>query len=110
MEPAVAANVNAGVMKGNDLPSLIAVMRSLPELAIAGLDTATVPSLVAVGTGDPLHPLSVAFAKSSRSAKLMEIDGADHLNVVAHPDVVRGMRELLQDAAAKTSGPAAVAH
>ena len=110
MEPAVAANFNDGVMKGNDLPSLIAVMRSLPELAIAGLRTADVPSLVAVGTGDPLHPLSVAFAESSPSAKLMEIDGADHLNVVAHPDVVRGMRELLQDAAAKTSGPAVVAH
>ena len=110
MEPAVAAGFNAQVMQGNDLPSLIAVMRSLPELAIAGLRTSDVPSLIAVGTGDPLHPLSVAFAKSSRGARLLEVDGADHLNVLANSDVLSAMRQLLQGTATKTSGPLAVAH
>jgi pimeloyl-ACP methyl ester carboxylesterase len=103
MEPAVATGASAQALKANDLPSLIAVMRTLPDLTIAGLSSPGVPAVVAVGTGDPLHPLSVDFANASANAKLLEIEGADHINVAANPDVIRAMRELIQRAAV-TSG------
>ena len=96
MEPAVATGASAQALKVNDLPSLIAVMRTLPDLTIAGLSAPGVPAVVAVGTGDPLHPLSVTFANASPGAKLLEIEGADHVNVAANPDVMRAMRELIQ--------------
>ncbi len=95
MEPAMAAGLNGQAMKSNDLPSLIAVMRTLPELAIAGLPASAAPVVVAVGTGDPLHPLSVDFAKSSPGAKLLEIEGADHVAIAASPDVMRAMRAVI---------------
>lgn len=98
--PALAQGLNVQMMKVNDLPSLIAVMRSLPELAIAGLPDAGVPALVTVGTGDPLHLLSTAFAKASPSARLLEIDGADHLAIVAHPEVLRALRDTMARAVA----------
>jgi len=99
MPPAMAAGVGGQAVKENDLPSLIATMRTLPELAIAGLPAPlAVPSVVAIGTGDPLHPLSLGFANASPGAKLVEIDGADHVNIAASPDVLRAMRELMQRA------------
>lgn len=96
MPPAMAAGAGGQVVKENDLPSLIAVMRTLPELAIAGLPAPlAMPSVVAIGTGDPLHPLSLAFANASPGAKLVEIDGADHINIGASPEVVSTMRALI---------------
>lgn len=97
MPPAMAATVSEQAATGNDLGSLIAVMQSLPELALAGLRTDAEKALVVVGTGDPLHPLSVAFAKASPGARLLEIAGADHLNVMGHADAVRAMRDLARD-------------
>ncbi len=95
MEPAMAAGISGQAVKGNDLPSLIAVMRTLPELAIAGLPSKTMPVVIAVGTVDPLHPLSVQFAKSSPAAKLLEIEGADHITIAANPDVIQAMRNAI---------------
>jgi pimeloyl-ACP methyl ester carboxylesterase len=95
-EPAAVAAFNAQALKGNDLPSLIAVMRSLPELAIGGLPSQKTPTLVAVGTADPLHPLSPAFARSSNGARLMELEGADHINVLGRPELMRAIGELLK--------------
>jgi pimeloyl-ACP methyl ester carboxylesterase len=96
MPPEMAAGVNAQMLKANDVPSLIAVMRSLPELAIPGLRAPGVTSLVAVGTGDPLHPLSVEFVKGSSGARLLEIEGADHVTVIANPAVLKALGELLR--------------
>jgi pimeloyl-ACP methyl ester carboxylesterase len=95
-KPEMAAMANAGAMKSNDLESLIAVMRSLPKLAIAGLPRNADKTLVVAGTGDPLFPLSPAFAKQSPGARLIEVAGADHVNVIANPEVVTAIRERLQ--------------
>lgn len=99
MDPKMAAGFSAQSVKANDLPSLIAVMRSLPDLAITGVRAQSVKSLVAVGTADPLHPLSGPFVKSSADARLLELEGADHLNVLAKPELTKAMRELIQSAA-----------
>ena len=102
MEPKMAAGFGAQAVKSNDLPSLIGVLRSLPEIAIAALRSDHVSSLVAVGTDDPLHPLSVSFAKASAGARLLELQGADHVNVAANPETTKAMRELMQRAGAGT--------
>jgi pimeloyl-ACP methyl ester carboxylesterase len=102
MDPKLAGGMSAQAVKANDLPSLIAVMRSLPDLAVPGLRTPGVPALAAVGTADPLHPLSVRLAKSSPAVSLLELDGADHISVLARPELVRAMRELIQRAVSGT--------
>jgi pimeloyl-ACP methyl ester carboxylesterase len=91
MKPEMAAMASAGSMKMNDHGSLVAVMKSLPKLAITALPAGDRALLVA-GTGDPLHPLSVTFAKRSSGARLVEVAGADHLNVITAPDTVAALR------------------
>jgi pimeloyl-ACP methyl ester carboxylesterase len=102
MDPKMVGGISGQIMKSNDLPSLIAVLQSLPGLAIIGLNNASVGTLVAVGSVDPLQPLSQRFSKSSPGAKLLEIEGADHLTIVASPDVLRAMRELMQSATSRS--------
>lgn len=102
IEPKMAGVIAAQALKTNDLPSLIGVMRTLPDLAIPGLRAAATNALVVVGTVDPLHPLSVGFAKASPGARLLELPGADHITVAANPETTRAMRELMQRAAAGT--------
>ncbi len=96
MKPEMAAMISGGMLKTNDLPSLIAVMRSLPKLAIAGLPANGGAALLVAGSGDPLAPLSTVFAKQSPGAKLLEIAGADHINVITNPAAVTAVRELIQ--------------
>lgn len=95
-KPEMAAMANAGAMKTNDLASLIAVMRSLPKLAIAGIPRDATTVLLVAGTGDPLFPLSPAFAKQSPGARIVEVSGADHVNVITNPAAVTAIRELVQ--------------
>jgi pyruvate dehydrogenase E2 component (dihydrolipoamide acetyltransferase) len=96
MKPEMAGMLNAGALKTNDLPSLIAVMRSLPKLAIAGLRTNGGSVLLIAGTGDPLFPLSGAFARLSPGAKMVEVAGADHVNVITNAATVTAVRELVR--------------
>ena len=95
-KPELAAMANAQAMKANDLPSLIATMRSFPALAIAGLPKNGDRVLLIAGTGDPLFPLSTAFVKQSPGARIVEIAGADHVNVIVNPASLTAIRELLQ--------------
>jgi pimeloyl-ACP methyl ester carboxylesterase len=64
-------------------------------MAIAGLPSNGDKTLLVAGTGDPLFPLSPAFAKQSPGARLVEIAGADHVNVIANPVAVTAIRERL---------------
>jgi pimeloyl-ACP methyl ester carboxylesterase len=94
-KPEMAAGFNAQVMKANDLPSLIAVMRSLPTITIAGMQKNGDKVLLVAGTGDPLFPLSPAFAKKSPGAHIVEVSGADHVNVITNAQAVTAIREHL---------------
>ena len=96
MKPEMAGMVNAQTMKGNDLGSLIGVMKSLPAMAVNGLAKGGNKALLVAGTGDPLHPLSVAFARQSPGARLVEVTGADHVSVITNATAVTAMREHLQ--------------
>ena len=94
MEPGAASAASALALKANDLGSLIAVMRALPDLVVPA-KTLSVPTIVAVGSADPLHPLAVAFAQGSK-ARLIEVKGADHLTILRSPELHSALRELLQ--------------
>jgi pimeloyl-ACP methyl ester carboxylesterase len=96
MKPEMAGMVNAQAMKGNDLGSLIGVMKSLPAMAVNGLPTGGSKALLIAGTGDPLHPLSVAFARQSPGAQLVEVPNADHVGVITNATAVAAMRAHLQ--------------
>lgn len=101
MDTKLAALASAQALNANDLAALIAVMRSLPELAIPAVRASAGTTLVAVGTSDPLHSLSKDFAAASPGATLLELDGADHLNVLARPDLLRAMHALIERASAR---------
>lgn len=96
MDTQAASAASAMAMKSNDLPSLIAVMRALPDLVVPPADALKVPTLIVVGTGDPLRPLSVALAAGS-TAKLIEVKDADHLTILRSPELHNALRELLKD-------------
>ncbi|MEY4634899.1 MAG: hypothetical protein RJA55_697 [Acidobacteriota bacterium] len=96
MKPEMAGMVNAQAMRGNDLGSLVGVMKSLPAMAVNGLPKGGNKALLVAGTGDPLHPLSVAFAKQSPGARLIEIPGGDHVGVITNAAAVTAMRAHLQ--------------
>ena len=95
-KPEMAGMMNAGMMKTNDLPSLIAVMKSLPVLALPGLPKSGGTTLVVAGTGDPLFPLSTAFAKQSPGSRIVEVPGADHVSVITNPAAVTAIGEMVK--------------
>ena len=96
MDPKAAAATNAGMMKANDLGSLTASMRSLPQLAITGLPKDGARVILVAGTADPLFPLSTAFAKQTPGAKMVEIAGATHITVIMAPETVKAITAQLQ--------------
>jgi 3-oxoadipate enol-lactonase len=91
----MAAGTNAGMLKTNDLPSLTASMRALPQLAIAGLAKDGNKAVVIAGTGDPLFPTSIAFAKQSPGSRMVEVTGANHIAVITNPQAVAAIIEQL---------------
>jgi pimeloyl-ACP methyl ester carboxylesterase len=96
MDAATASTLSAETLAQNDLPSLIAVMRSLGELVVPSGKATRVPALLAVGTADPLLPQSRAFAQRWPGARLLEVPGADHVNVAARPEFLDALRSALQ--------------
>jgi len=94
LNPQMAASTNAGMMKLNDLGSLTASMRALPQLAIAGLKDGSKALLIA-GTADPLFPLSPSFAKQSPGSRMVEVAGANHIAVITNPQAVAAITEQL---------------
>lgn len=88
MNEQAAQAVNAAVMKTNDRPSLIASMKALSKLSITGLDTDGSKILLVAGTGDPLFPLSTAFARQTRGSRMIEVQGADHVTVITSAEAV----------------------
>ena len=94
--PEMAAVMSAGMIKANDLPSLVATLRSLPALAIPGLPKGGNTILLVAGTADPLFPLSTAFAKLSPGSRIVEVAGADHVSVITNPAAVTAIGEIVK--------------
>jgi pimeloyl-ACP methyl ester carboxylesterase len=72
-----ARQFSRGTLASNDVPSLIAVLRALPEVVVPPAQALRVPTLIAVGSGDPLLPLSEAVAASSARPRFLTIPRTD---------------------------------
>lgn len=81
----------------NDSLVLIDAMAGMPALVVDSTMKPSVksPALVAVGSLDPLLPFSRAIAGWWPGARLVEVAGADHVNILAHPEVIAGIRRLV---------------
>jgi pimeloyl-ACP methyl ester carboxylesterase len=95
-DPKMGAAMNAGILKANDLPSLTESMRELPKLSITSLPAHGSKVLLIAGTVDPLFPLSTAFAKKTPGSTMLEVQGANHVNVITHAEAVKAMTAKLQ--------------
>ena len=84
------------MMKANDLPSLIAVdERRCRSWPLPGSRTTATKTVLIAGTGDPLFPSSMAFAKQSPGSRMMEVAGANHVAVITNPQAVAAITEQL---------------
>jgi pimeloyl-ACP methyl ester carboxylesterase len=81
----------------NDSLVLIDAMAGMPALVVDSTMQPSVksPALVAVGSLDPLLPFSRAIAGWWPGARLVEVAGADHANILARPEVIAGIRRLV---------------
>jgi pimeloyl-ACP methyl ester carboxylesterase len=95
----VIAAFDAETMRKNDPATIGAVMRSLGDLLVSPRTAGTVrvPSLVAVGTGDPLLAKSRWLASWWPRAHLLEVPDADHITILHHPQVLTEMRVLMRE-------------
>jgi pimeloyl-ACP methyl ester carboxylesterase len=96
MADSVAAELSAQTMAANDADVLVAILRStgalLPDIRATD---ATVPALVAAGTEDPLLPFTRDIAARWPGARLVIVPGANHLTVIASPDLLEAMRTVI---------------
>ena len=98
MPDSAAAGMSAQMLAANDMGSLLAAMRAMGGLVV-GRDFAgriRAPAVIAVGTGDPLHPRSEALATWWPSARLVLLPEVDHLAIVVRPEVIGALRELMR--------------
>jgi pimeloyl-ACP methyl ester carboxylesterase len=90
--------VSDRTMARNDSTAMLAVMRSLPALAVApaGGTRMRMPTLAIVGTEDPLLAESAALARWWPGARLRAVDGANHGDILVHPVLLQEMRALVR--------------
>ena len=92
----LAVGISAELARANDSLALIDVMAAMPGVVVDSLAGRTVraPALVAVGTLDPLLSYSRWLTAWWPGARLLEVAGADHLNILTRPELIAGIREL----------------
>jgi len=97
MPDSVAAGLNAQLIPQNDMGSLIASLRAMGGLAVTRDrgSRASVPALVVVGTGDPLLPQSRDIAGWWPGARLVEIPGVNHLDIISRNELIGTIRSLV---------------
>jgi pimeloyl-ACP methyl ester carboxylesterase len=97
MSDSIATGAGAQILAANDMGSLIAAMRAMGGLVVSRESAGGIraPALVAVGTGDPLLPQSRAIAAWWPAARLLEIPGVNHFDVLLRPEVIGGIRVLI---------------
>ena len=102
----VATAWSAAMLASNPAPTLAAVFGSASALMIPPSAAAAVhgvPTLIAVGTEDPLLRQERWLASWWPEARLVEVSGADHGSVIGRPEVWTAVRQLLRARAASAS-------
>ena len=96
MPDSIARRLSVETMVQNDSTSMVEVMRTIPALAVTAPRLDGVPAFIAVGGGDPLAPLSRSLSQRWTNARFLEIPGVDHIQIMGRPEIVAGMRALIQ--------------
>jgi pimeloyl-ACP methyl ester carboxylesterase len=89
--------MDAEAWRTNDPAAVGSAMRSMGRLAVlpASASTIRAPTLIVVGTEDPLLPAS-RWAKSWwPDARLLEVPDADHITILYHPATLAAMRSVM---------------
>lgn len=97
MPDSVATGMSAEMTSTGDRTMLVGVMRTFPELGVGrkGAETATMPALIIVGSVDTLRVEDRALAGWWPGARLVEVPGADHVDVFWHPATLSAVRERI---------------
>lgn len=97
MPDTVAVGMSRATMAENDSSALVATMRSLGALVIPPerLAASKVPVFIAVGSNDPLAPLSRSLARVWTRATFVEVPRVNHSQIITRPETLRGIRALL---------------
>jgi pimeloyl-ACP methyl ester carboxylesterase len=98
MPDSVARQLSTETMMQNDSASMVASMQGMGGLAVAPdrISQSSVPVFIAVGGADPLAPLSRYLAQRWPSSRYLEVAGADHITIMAKPEVFAGMRAIVR--------------
>jgi len=95
MDSATAAGVSAEVIAHNDLPALIASMRSMPLLVLSLGPAPSMPTFVAVGADDPFAPQSRELVSRWPRVQHVETPATNHMQIINRPEVLKGIRSLV---------------
>ena len=95
MDSATAAGVSAEVIAHNDLPALIASMRSMPLLVLSLGPAPSMPTFVAVGADDPFAPQSRELVSHWPGVQHVETPATNHMQIINRPEVLKGIRSLV---------------
>jgi len=84
---------NKVMMQGQDAAALACVAKNFGGLAIKGaeLDKVALPVLAIAGTLDPLMQGSKEITRRVRGSRLVPVDGASHITLLASPKVTAEM-------------------
>jgi pimeloyl-ACP methyl ester carboxylesterase len=82
-------------MAHNDVPSLIGALQSLWLLARPLDREPGLPIVIAAGGNDPFDPASHDLARRWRTARLVEIPAANHVSILAEPELLAVMRQTV---------------
>ncbi len=88
------------LLKDNDASSIAAVLRTVPAL-VESVHPSSSNVLLVSGARDPLHALSVAFARRYPNASFVQVPEADHITVVSSRETVEAVRQQLDSTTKK---------
>lgn len=96
MPAEAAAGGSAEALSTNSPATLAATLRGMSALMVTAAQTRAlqVPTLIAVGSVDPLLAQARELGARWPAARLLEIEGANHGDIVGHPALWAAVRQL----------------
>ena len=95
MDSATAAGISAQAIARNNLPALIASLRSIPVWVIPLRPAPSMPTFVAVGADDPFAPQSRELIARWPGVQHVETPGTNHIQIISRPEVLKGIGSLV---------------
>ena len=95
MPEAEAKKYSEMTLAANHLPSIVGMFKSAGAMVVPRGTSIRVPALVAVGGKDPLAPQSRELVTWWPGATLVEVPEANHFDIMAQPQVLAAMKQLI---------------